>query len=160
MDIPVYNVMLNDDKRTVLVREKMAGFAATDKENMSSPDKVVTVMNGIFQCDRQAEEHVYVIALNTKCVPIGVFEVGHGNISGCYIGAREVFTRLCLVGAVYFVIVHNHPCGDCEPSADDKKTTQRFIECGELMACHLADHIIIGNGCYYSFREKSDLKFV
>ena len=101
---------------------------------------------------RIAEEYMWMIAMDSKCKPIGIFEISHGTVNATLASPREVFTRLCLCGATSFVLVHNHPSGDCSPSKDDIQTTERMGECGKLMNIPLNDHIVIGEG-YYSFKE-------
>ena len=60
--------------------------------------------------------------------------------------------RLCLCGASSFMLIHNHPSGECTPSNEDIQITKRLEECGKLMNIELIDHIIIGDG-YFSFKE-------
>nr|MBI3612638.1 DNA repair protein RadC [Nitrospirota bacterium] len=47
---------------------------------------------------------------------------------------------------------HNHPSGDQQPSAEDKATTRRLVQAGELLGIPILDHIIVGEG-YFSFKE-------
>ena len=49
---------------------------------------------------------------------------------------------------------HNHPSGDPTPSKEDLLTTRRIREAGALIGIELLDHIIIGDNCYFSLREK------
>ena len=55
------------------------------------------------------------------------------------------------VHAVSFVLVHNHPSGNPEPSQSDCELTKAIIQAGLVMNIKLADHIIIGDNRYYSF---------
>lgn len=52
------------------------------------------------------------------------------------------------------MLLHNHPSGDPEPSDSDIKVTKRVEKSGTLLGITLADHIIIGDNRYISFREK------
>jgi len=49
--------------------------------------------------------------------------------------------------------LHNHPTGDPTPSPEDLEVTRRLAEAGELMGIKVLDHIIIGEGAFYSFTE-------
>ncbi|QEZ70872.1 hypothetical protein D4A35_18175 (plasmid) [Paraclostridium bifermentans] len=42
-----------------------------------------------------------------------------------------------------------------EPSQEDKNITNRLIQCGEILGIGVLDHIIIGDGYYYSFKENN-----
>ncbi len=50
-------------------------------------------------------------------------------------------------------MLHNHPSGDPSPSRDDIETTMKLAEAGQLMDLRLVDHIVIGDGIYYSMKE-------
>ena len=55
------------------------------------------------------------------------------------------------------VLVHNHPSGDPAPSPEDVRMTHRIYKTGEMLGIQLLDHIIIGDHCYSSFRERGIL---
>ncbi len=54
---------------------------------------------------------------------------------------------------MHIVLLHNHPSGDPEPSEADIRVTRRVAESGSMLGIALADHIIIGDNRYMSFRE-------
>lgn len=85
--------------------------------------------------------------------PIGLFELTHGSVNASQLGTREVFVRLCLLGASSFVVVHNHPSGDPSPSIDDNATTKRLKSAADIMGIPLVDHIIIGDSTFYSYAD-------
>ncbi|MDY6894338.1 MAG: JAB domain-containing protein [Thermotogota bacterium] len=49
------------------------------------------------------------------------------------------------------VLVHNHPSGNPEPSADDYSITEKLKKSGEILGIECLDHIIIGHDFFYSF---------
>lgn len=151
MRITMYNTMMDDDRKTVLVKERAVN--CTEVSSLSSPSAVRTMLNSVFHADRLAEEHLWVIALDTKCHPVGVFDTSHGSADTAMVSIREIFVRLCLCGATRFVLAHNHPSGDTEPSKEDTAATERVLKASELMGIPLLDHIIIGNYNSYSMRE-------
>jgi len=51
-------------------------------------------------------------------------------------------------------LIHNHPSGDAEPSAEDKALTARLKQAGELLGISVLDHIVIGDGRYVAFSEQ------
>lgn len=156
MRITKYDTELQDDYRNVLVKEFSKNYPTEDKLN--NPEMISHMMCEIFRVDRKAEEYVWVIAFTKKFSLISIFDVPHGTASTSLISTREIFVRLCLCGAVQFVLVHNHPSGDTTPSVEDIKVTERMKEAGQLMDIPCMDHIIIGkNGAYYSFTEHNIL---
>jgi DNA repair protein RadC len=70
------------------------------------------------------------------------------------VSPREVFIDALKCGAVYFILLHNHPSGIIEPSRDDFRITKDLYTLGEMMGIPLRDHIIIGNDGYLSFFER------
>lgn len=154
MKIPQYKVELDLDGKNILVKENNIEYMTDTDAN--SVKKVVKLFNNVFRANVQAEEHVWMLALNTKNVPVGVFEISHGTVNYATITPREVCIRLCLCGAARYILAHNHPSGDCTPSPEDVKITNTMKKAGEIMNIPLIDHIIIGDG-YFSFCENSIL---
>ena len=150
MRVTKYDMLLNEEQHPYLVKEESKNCPDVDK--MTSPEKIKKVMDDVFNASYLAEEHVWVIAMNVRCRPLGIFEISHGNVSTSLVGTREIFMRLMLCGASQFVMVHNHPTGDVSPSKYDINTTKEVVEAGKLMKIELCDHIIVGTDGYYSFR--------
>ena len=84
--------------------------------------------------------------------------LSRGTVNASLVSPREVFLEALRCGAVYLVLLHNHPSGDPTPSEADKVLTRRLAEAGSLMHIPVMDHIIIGDHCYTSFREEGLLK--
>ncbi len=149
MRLTIYKTELSDNLHTKLVKEKAYNC---NIENLNNPSIIVNIMNNIFHMNKMSEEYLYMIALNTKYKPLGIFEISHGTANCSLSNPREIFNRLLLCGANAFVLMHNHPSGDITPSQEDIKVYRRIKECSELMGIDFLDNLIIGND-YYSFRE-------
>ena len=70
-----------------------------------------------------------------------------------YHSPMELFRKALLRNAVMIVILHNHPSGDPTPSTEDKKLTEQIQAGASVLGLTLADHIVIGDQQYFSFRE-------
>ena len=66
---------------------------------------------------------------------------------------KEVFIEAIKRSSNKIILIHNHPSGSIEPSVEDKNITKRLISCGEIIGIEVIDHIIIGDGMYFSFKE-------
>ena len=77
-----------------------------------------------------------------------------GTANSSLISPREIFLEALRVRAVSLILVHNHPSGDPEPSREDLLVTERIRRAGELLDISVADHIIIGDNCFISFKER------
>lgn len=150
MRINFYDARIVDDSRTILVKEKGINYEST---KMNGPEEISRMLKTLLHMDELAEEHCYMIALNSSCKILGLFLLSKGTVSESLLSPREVFLRAALIGAVQIVLVHNHPSGNPIPSECDIKLTKRLNDGGELLNIHLADHIIIGKNKYLSFRE-------
>lgn len=155
MRITEYRARINKENNlNELVKEKAVNYQA-DSKQLNSPDAIAEMMKSVFYMNERAEEYVYMLALDTRRKPIGVFEISHGTVNMSMINPREVFVRALLVGAVSIVLIHNHPSGDTTASREDINATKRLSECGKLLGVTLLDHIVIGhdytslkaNGC-------------
>ena len=76
-----------------------------------------------------------------------------GSVNMSLISPREVFLEALRNDAVNVILIHNHPSGDPSPSEADIQSTKRVFDMGHLLDVLLLDHIIIGDNCYFSFRE-------
>ena len=92
--------------------------------------------------------------LNTRSRLISEMDVSTGTINSALVSPRELFVEALQKNAVSIILLHNHPSGDPTPSKDDLLTTRRIREAGVLIGIELLDHIIIGDNCYFSLREK------
>ena len=82
-------------------------------------------------------------------------EIAIGDIMSMVIHPREVFSMAIRKGAAGIILAHNHPSGDCTPSADDINTTKRLVEAGRVVGIRVLDHIVIGEGTFTSMKEKN-----
>lgn len=145
-----YTLEMNDEKLPVLVREKrMVGRNAKH----DNPEIIVKLFNENYNLSNKAEEHCYMISLDSKCHVQGIFELSHGTVNNSLLSPREIMIRGLLTGASNIILIHNHPSGDPTPSNDDFTTTERIKQAGQLINIPLIDHIIVGNGDYYSFKR-------
>jgi DNA repair protein RadC len=98
-------------------------------------------------------EHIYALLLNTKNVLISVELISIGSLNATIIHPREILKPAIIASAASIILVHNHPTGDPTPSREDVEFTRRFDKCGKLIGIDLLDHIVIGNGHFYSLKE-------
>ena len=77
-----------------------------------------------------------------------------GTVNESLLSPREVFVQALKCKASHVMLLHNHPSGDALPSGQDILITKKIKEAGELVGIPLIDHIIIGDGCYTSLKEK------
>jgi DNA repair protein RadC len=97
------------------------------------------------------KEMIKVVYLNSKNEILEIYDLSQGTVDASHLYTREVLERAICVHAVSFVLVHNHPSGNPEPSQSDRDLTKTIVRAGQVMNIGLADHIIIGDNRFYSF---------
>ena len=105
------------------------------------------------RASQELSEVFYLITLNAQSNVVGLHEVTRGTLSSSLVHPREVFIRAIADYAAGIVVVHNHPSGDPTPSADDRSVTRQLVDAGKVLDVLVYDHVIIGNGRYFSFAE-------
>lgn len=148
-----YGMILNSDFAPQLVAERELKYSSP----LNNSDRLYDFVCAELNMDILAEEYMYMIALNSKLLPIGVFEISHGNVHMSCAGPREVFTRALLAGATAIELVHNHPSGDCHPSKEDIQITEKLKAAGELLGIAVVEHLVVGRDKYFSFAEEKYL---
>jgi DNA repair protein RadC len=53
-----------------------------------------------------------------------------------------------------FILVHNHPSGNRQPSDADLKITKKIKKAAEYMEINVLDHIILTDDSYTSFADE------
>lgn len=99
-------------------------------------------------------EELHVVLLNTKNAVIRESLVYRGNVSTAVVRIGELFRDAVRVHAAGLIVVHNHPSGDPEPSADDIHLTAEAIAAGRLLDVAVLDHVVIGSDGYVSLRDR------
>ncbi|HZK37850.1 MAG TPA: DNA repair protein RadC [Clostridia bacterium] len=95
-----------------------------------------------------------IILLNTKNNVIAIENISIGSLNASIVHPREVFNIAIKRSSSAIILAHNHPSGDPKPSMEDINITKRLIEAGTIIGINVLDHIIIGDGIYFSMKEK------
>ena len=103
---------------------------------------------------RYAPKEIFkIVLLNTKNEIITDIDISIGTLNSSLVHPREVFREAIRRSSNKIILIHNHPSGCPTPSAEDKVVTNRLVKCGDIIGIEVIDHIIIGDGLYFSFKE-------
>ena len=104
-------------------------------------------------------ESLRVLLLDTKFHLLRVEEISLGSLNESIAHPREIFRPALIYSAYAFILCHNHPSGDPNPSDADRRLTRRLAEAALLLQVTMLDHIILGapqpdgRPDYFSFKE-------
>lgn len=99
-------------------------------------------------------EQIVVCGMDAKMHPTFIEIVAIGTVCECRASLAEIFKTAILTNAYGVIVFHNHPSGDCTPSEEDNKITDRISKAAKLLDVCFLDHIIMGeNDSYFSFKE-------
>jgi DNA repair protein RadC len=98
-------------------------------------------------------EEFWVLLLNRNNLYIDKMMVSQGGLAGTVIDVRIILKMALDKLACSIILCHNHPSGNLVPSEADKDITKKIKEAGKHMDIPVLDHIIIGNGSYFSFAD-------
>jgi len=99
------------------------------------------------------KELFYVAYLNRSNRILGIHLHSQGGISGTVVDVRQILGIALKANATSFILCHNHPSGNLEPSKADISFTQKIKESANTMELSLLDHLIITKEDYYSFAD-------
>lgn len=105
------------------------------------------------------EEAFYFLPMNRRnvaiCKPI---LVSKGGVAGTVVDTKVLFKKILEHNRVNgFIVAHNHPSGNLNPSGEDYNLTKKIKEAADLLDLKLLDHLIITLNGYYSFVDNGHL---
>jgi len=119
---------------------------------LNSPDSIAAYfMEEMRHLDH---EELRAVFFDTKGHLLRWVRLTSGTVNASPVTPREVYCAALNHRAVYLVLIHNHPSGDPEPSAEDISVSRRLQQAGEILDVKLMDHIIIGDRRYISLKMR------
>jgi DNA repair protein RadC len=132
--------------RCELVEERLLAVPVTSVSAAPIAAQVIS-----FYLERADREKFVVLMLDAAGGILGIETVAVGSISRVHIEPREVFKPALLRNAERIILGHNHLRDSPEPSQDDKVLTRTLVRAGETLGVAVVDHIIVGQGKFFSF---------
>jgi DNA repair protein RadC len=99
-------------------------------------------------------EEFWIVLLSRANKIIDKQLIGRGGISETTADIKLIFKKSIESLASGIILAHNHPSGNLKPSQSDINLTNKIIEASKLMDIKVLDHLIIGDGNYYSFADE------
>ena len=103
------------------------------------------------------QESFWIILMDRRSKVISVEEIHVGGMSAMVVDPKIIFQRALERKACSVILSHNHPSGTPTPSTEDIRLTEKIKSAGHFMDIKVLDHIIIGEGTYYSFADEGKM---
>jgi len=116
---------------------------------LTTPEAVYRALEPALS--KEDQEVFLVVAIDARGYCRGVVEVHRGERSSVPISVPDVIRNAVALGGSMFVVVHNHPSGDANPSEADRDVTSAIEKAAKASEMLMADHVIIGIDQFYSF---------
>jgi DNA repair protein RadC len=102
-------------------------------------------------------EEFWVVYMNRANKIIDERRISEGGTSGTVVDVKKVLKWALEKTASTLILCHNHPSGNLQPSKSDETVTGKMKQAAQIMEMQMLDHIIIGQGEYYSFADEEGL---
>lgn len=109
-------------------------------------------------------EKCWVLTVNSRNRLLRCAELTSGTANQTLVRTAEVLREAVREAATGFILAHNHPSGDPEPSSADLRITRQIRTAADALEIRLHDHLIVGDPAvdkhglgYYSFKRGGHL---
>lgn len=102
-------------------------------------------------------EESWVIIMNQNFKELATVRISVGSLTETLFDVREVMRQVVVNRGTILAVIHNHPSGNPIPSKGDDQITFKIEKACELMKIFFMDHVILGDGCFYSYHDKGRL---
>jgi len=128
-------------------------------ESESSKSEKITSAKDVYQVMRPLlldldTEEFWIILLNRSNHIIKKDRISSGGVSGTVVDPKVIFKSAIQNLASSFILIHNHPSGNIQPSQDDIEITRKLSQSGKTLELPVLDHLIFTNDKYFSFADE------
>lgn len=133
---------------TIELSKRLLGDNKRQRQVIDSPQAAYNYLGGRLIFEQQ--EQVIVLCLGSNLQLIKEHLVHIGTSDSSLFSIKEILKVVLASCASRFLVVHNHPSGDPEPSLEDLKATENLKKQATALDLELIDHLIFGENCFYS----------
>lgn len=137
---------------TELYRRALRRSAATNRSQITTAQEAYDHFRVL---GLQPYESATALYLDTASRPITSLELSRGTNRFTIVEAAQVLRPAIQYNARAFILFHNHPSGDPEPSGPDLEVTRRLDLASKALGVLFLDHLVVGrSGSYVSLAER------
>lgn len=127
-------------------------FNISEIESVSCND-IVELLNKHVSFERMRNEHAYIACLNFDNRLKGIGLLGVGNNEEVLTCIKTIASYFLLMGADRFIVLHNHPNGNFEPSDEDRQQCALCKSAAMIFNIEMEDYIIVSTDGWFSVAD-------
>lgn len=133
---------------TIELSKRLLGDNKKSRQIIDSPQAAYRYLGGRLQFEQQ--EKVIVLCLGSNLQLIKEHLVHIGTSDSSIFSIKEILKVVLSSCTTRFMVIHNHPSGDPQPSLEDINATENLKKQAAALDLELVDHLIFGENCFYS----------
>ena len=138
-----------------LVRDRSIEYA--ENYSLTSGQRIADLMRDAFSAGDLPEEHLWLICCDAQLHIRSIIEVSKGDSDSSLFPIKQILKTALLSGADRFIVCHNHPSGNVEPSKADIDNTKKLLKGAKLIELEFVEHVIVSYCNQNSLRMSTDL---
>ncbi len=103
----------------------------------------------LYEISYSKKEQLLLIMYDGGGFHIKTEVIGVGSFNVVMVHPREIFEPLFKYGANQFILAHNHPDGDCNPSDDDVRMTEEIKDISSRLDINFIESFVVAKGRAY-----------
>ncbi len=130
---------------------RVVALGPDERPRITTPEDIVRLVGP--EMGSLDQEELRVLLVDTKHRLIRTATIYRGSVNQAQVRVGEVFREAIRANATAIAVVHNHPSGDCSPSAADIALTGDLERAGDLVGIEVLDHVIVSAHGHLSLRR-------
>jgi DNA repair protein RadC len=126
------------------------------KESITNPMAAYHILEPKFR--GIDHEECWGLFLNRANYVIGAEKFSSGGLDSTVIDPKVIVRKALERKATSIILAHNHPSGNPMPGTSDIRETGNLKKALDTCGIALTDHIIIAEGCFYSFADEEKVE--
>lgn len=135
-----------------LIRKGTAQAASTNI--VTAAQAVTYLLRYVYDRSQLWREKFVMLLLDNAGQVLGWFTLSEGGTANCSVDVRTAVCVALKGGAGSVILAHNHPSGNPLPSQRDIQTTHALKKAFGVFDIKMLDHVVLGDGTFYSFCEE------
>ena len=118
-----------------------------DRQRLTGRKEIISFI--FSQLSSETIEKSLLLCLDNTGAMLSCDCINEGTLTSNTLDFRKIHSLCIDHGATAAILAHNHPRGECRPSAADVNCTRRLMEALSYIDVRLVEHVIVSANDYY-----------